>query len=36
MAFMEDIEIDFCVLLGMWWRSWLRLHYKLEGHGFDS
>ena len=24
MAFMEDIEVDFCVLQGMWWHSWLR------------
>jgi len=24
MAFMEDIEVDFCVLLGMWWHSWLK------------
>jgi len=23
MAFMEDIEVDFCVLLGMWWHRWL-------------
>ena len=37
MAFMEDIEVDFCVLLGYVVAQLVEtLHYKPEGHRFDS